>query len=111
MGEGGGRFRCRILPCDIPSRRWFYPSSKENWICLKLCSSKVLKNKCGIMTVFEGPKAVGTTAPKGDWKNDVFPHIIGGIPVSIPGIVTKVFSMKRDPTTGTFLSITRLTDE
>lgn len=110
--QDGGFTHASLVPERlIETANQYYTSSKENWICLKLCSSKVLKNKCGIVTVFEGPKAVGTTEPKEEWKNDIFPHITGGIPVSIPGIVTEVFSMKRDPTTGTFMSITGLTDE
>ncbi len=54
---------------------------------------------------------MGTTAVKDDCKGDVFPHIYGGIPVSIPGIVTEIFPMKRDLSTGKFLSITGLTAE
>jgi len=95
----------------IETANHYYISSKDDWICLKLCSATILKNKCGIVTVFEEAKPVGTIDVKDDWKDLVMPHIFGGIPVSIPGIVTEVFPMKRDPTNGTFLSITGLTDQ
>ena len=95
----------------IETANHFYTSSKADWICLKLCSAKTFKNKCGIVTVFEEAKSVGSTVVKDDWrKAKVFPHIYGGIPVAIPGIVVEVYHMKRD-SNGMFLSITGLIDK
>jgi uncharacterized protein (DUF952 family) len=110
--QDGGFTHASLIPEGlIGTANHFYTSSKDDWICLQLCNAKILKNKCGIVTVFEGAKSVGTTDVKDEWKNAVFPHIYAGIPASIPGIVTGVYPMKRDPTNGSFLSITGLTDE
>jgi len=110
--EDGGFTHASFIPEKlIETANHFYTSSKDNWVCLKLCNSKTLKNKCGIVTIFEEPKGVGAVETKGDWKGSVFPHIYGGIPVTISGIVMEVFTMKRDPVSGKFLSITGLTDQ
>jgi uncharacterized protein (DUF952 family) len=110
--QDGGFTHASFVPEKlIETANHFYTSSKDDWICLKLCSAKILKNKCGIVTVFEEPKGVGTADTKDEWNDNVFPHIYAGIPVSIPGIVTEVYPMKRDPTNGKFLSITGLTDQ
>ena len=37
----------------IETANHFYTDLKDDWICLKLCGAKNLKNKCGIVTVFE----------------------------------------------------------
>jgi len=108
--DGGFTHATFVAENLIETANHFYTSSKEDWICLQLCSAKTLKNKCGIVTKFEEAKAVGATAVDDEWKSQVFPHIYGGIPVSIPGIVTKVYPMKRDPTNGRFISITGLTE-
>jgi uncharacterized protein (DUF952 family) len=83
----------------------FYTSRKGAWICLQL-NAKALKDSCGIITAFEDPKPVGDQDVHAVWKEEhwVCPHIYGGIPTSIPGIVTNTFEMKRD-TEGNFLSI------
>lgn len=122
--DGGFTHATSVPEKLIETANHFYTSSKDDWICLKLCSAKTLRNKCGIATIFEEPKPVGTTDVKEEWKKDpetssekedevaaVFPHIYGGIPVSIEGIVVDVYPMKRDPIDGSFLSITGLTDE
>lgn len=103
----------------IETANHFYTSSEDNWICVKLCNAKTLKKKCGIVTIFEEPKPVGSTDVKEEWKKEnadkgseaaaIFPHIYGGIPVSIQGIVTAVYPMERDSSNGQFLSITGLT--
>jgi uncharacterized protein (DUF952 family) len=110
--QDGGFTHASFVPEKlIETANHFYTSSKDDWICLKLCSATVLKNKCGIVTVFEEAKGVGTTGTKVEWSDNVFPHIYAGIPVSIPGIVIEVYPMKRDATNGEFLSITGLTDQ
>jgi len=102
----------------IETANHFYTSSQDDWICLQLCDAKTLKNKCGIVTVFEEPKPVGSTAVREEWKKDskkeeetaaLFPHIYGGIPVSVPGIVIGTYPMERDSTNGTFVRIIGLT--
>jgi len=92
----------------VPSRlllaaNMFYKESKGDWICLEL-SYSVLKDKCGIITKFEEAKPVGNTAPDADMGNWIYPHIFGGIPTHIEGVVTNIFPMKRDEK-GAFLSI------
>ena len=110
--QDGGFTHASLVPKNlIDTANHFYTASKDDWVCLKLCGSEVLKNKCGIVTVFEEPKSVGMTEVKDEWMNQVFPHIYGGIPVSITGIVTETYPMKRDTSSGRFLSITGLTDQ
>jgi len=118
--DGGFTHATSVPEKLIETANHFYTSSKDNWICLKLCNAKTLKNKCGIVTIFEDPKPVGSTDVKEEWKKEnanegaeeaaVFPHIYGGIPVSIPGIVTAVYPMQRDPNDGKFLSIEGVTN-
>eukprot|EP00977_Amphora_coffeiformis_P002850 scaffold528_cov165-Amphora_coffeaeformis.AAC.62 len=78
----------------------FYQSSKDEWICIELSRSAL--TKLGIVTRFEEAKPVGdTAAPE---PAVMYPHIFGGIPASVPGIVTETFRMTRD-SSGKFLSI------
>ena len=89
----------------IDTANHFYTSSQDSWICLQL-NTKVLKQHCGIVTVMEEAKPVGTTATAGaDWESWQCPHIYGGIPTAVPNVMTKTFSMNRDADKGTFLSI------
>ena len=80
----------------------FYTGTAGDWICLQL--SRAALQKVGIITKFEEAKPVGETATGKDWGEWKCPHIFGGIPTQIPGIVTKVYTMKRD-VNGQFLSI------
>lgn len=84
----------------------FYTSSVGDWICVQL-SACALRDKCGIVTKFEEPKPVGDSDVSNDWTQSqwVCPHIFGGIPVTVDGIVTAIYPIKRDVTDGTFLSI------
>jgi uncharacterized protein (DUF952 family) len=100
----------------VPSRlletaNHFYTASTDAWICLQM-SARTLKDNCGIITTFEEPKPVGDQDVQQDWRssNWACPHIYGGIPVSIPGIVENTYEMKRDDQ-GNFLSIVGLTDQ
>lgn len=97
----------------VPSRlllaaNHFYTSSQGDWICVEL-SHSALQN-IGIVTKFEEAKAVGDTdalTESSDSSDDdtwIYPHIFGGIPAHIDGIVTNIFPMKRDEK-GSFLSI------
>lgn len=86
----------------IETANHFYTSSQGDWICLEL--SKSALHKVGIVTRFEDPKPVGETDTDTEWTSWRCPHIFGGIPTQIPGIVTKTYPMKRDAN-GNFLSI------
>ena len=98
----------------VPSRlllaaNHFYTSSQGDWICVEL-SHSALQN-VGIITKFEEAKAVGDTdaltdssGSGGEEDTWIYPHIFGGIPAHIDGIVTNIFPMKRDAS-GNFLSI------
>lgn len=98
----------------VPSRlletaNHFYTATEGQWICLEL-STDNLKGS-GIITIFEEPKPVGEQDVRDNWKSSEWhcPHIFGGIPVSVPGIVTNIFDIERDGD-GKFLSMVGLTD-
>ena len=59
--------------------------------------------QCGIITIFESAKAVGNVDILD--KSKVFPHVFGGLPLHIEGVVKKVYKMIRDEDDGSFLSI------
>ena len=46
----------------------------------------------------------------GETWNWVCPHIFGGIPTGVPGVITSVYKMQCDEE-GNFLSISGLTDD
>ena len=99
-----------VHACSVPNQlikiaNHYYTSSQGDWVCLKLPTAETLKNKCGIVTVFEEPKSVGSTDPvkATEGETALFPHIHGGI---VPGIVIGTYPIERDPTKGTFLGIT-----
>jgi uncharacterized protein (DUF952 family)/mannose-6-phosphate isomerase-like protein (cupin superfamily) len=85
----------------------FYTSTQGDWICLEL-SNSALKT-VGVVTRFEEPKPVGETSVDQEWNEWRCPHIFGGIPCQVPGVVTGTFVMKRDAD-GKFLSIDGLTN-
>lgn len=91
----------------IETGNHFYTSTKGEWICLKLSRSALLK--LGIKTVFEEAMPVGATKDDSNW-DWICPHMYGGIPTSIDGVVTKTFAIQREEETGKFLSISGLTD-
>lgn len=105
-----GRFtHATAVPANlITTANHFYTSTKGDWICLEL-SRTVLEEKLGIVTLFECAKPVGDIDTDEEWKGSVFPHIFGGIPVNVEGVVTNVYKMKRSDD-GTFLSIDDLVD-
>lgn len=86
----------------ITTANHFYQNSKDEWICIELSRSAL--KKLGIVTRFEEAKPVGDTPTAEHAESVIYPHIFGGIPASVPGIVTKTFPMIRDPS-GKFLSI------
>ena len=46
----------------------------------------------------------------GETWNRVCPHIFGGIPTEVPGVVISVYEIQRDAE-GRFLSVSGLTDD
>lgn len=84
----------------ITTANHFYRHSKDEWICIELSRSSL--TKLGIVTRFEEAKPVGNTAAPE--HTIMYPHIFGGIPANVPGIVTETFVMARD-SSGKFLSI------
>jgi mannose-6-phosphate isomerase-like protein (cupin superfamily)/uncharacterized protein (DUF952 family) len=92
----------------IKTANHFYTGIEGKWICLRLSRSALYK--LGIDTVFEEPKPVGETGVGGLGLAWVCPHVFGGIPTCVDGVVTGTFDMKREPD-GTFVSIIGLTDK
>lgn len=90
----------------IETANHFYTDSSDEWICLQL-SNAALKS-LGIVTRFEQAKPVGDTSVGSTWNDWACPHIYGGIPGHVDGVVTKVYAMKRNKE-GTFVSIEGLT--
>lgn len=80
----------------------FYTDTNGDWICVELSSDALLKY--GISTRFEEAKPVGDADVSDKWGEWACPHIYGGIPAFLDGVVNKVYEMKRDDK-GTFLSI------
>jgi uncharacterized protein (DUF952 family)/mannose-6-phosphate isomerase-like protein (cupin superfamily) len=100
--DGGFTHATAVAERLIETANHFYTSSQGDWICLEL--SKEALRKVGIITRFEEAKPVGDTETGSQWTSWVCPHIFGGIPTQISGIVTNTYPMKRDPE-GNFLSI------
>ena len=84
----------------------FYTAVQGDWICVEL-SRQALQN-IGIVTIFENPKPVGETNVGSTWSEWRCPHIYGGIPGNLPGVVQHIYPMKRDEN-GNFLAIEGLT--
>ncbi|KAL3904993.1 MAG: hypothetical protein SGARI_004665, partial [Bacillariaceae sp.] len=97
--EQDGRFtHATAVPVRLlETANHFYTSSKGSWVCLQL-DSQALKDVCGIVTTFEEPKPVGHQDVQMEWREAQWecPHIYGGIPTSVPGIVANMFDMARD---------------
>eukprot|EP00578_Thalassiosira_sp_NH16_P002403 CAMPEP_0181132876 /NCGR_PEP_ID=MMETSP1071-20121207/31235_1 /TAXON_ID=35127 /ORGANISM="Thalassiosira sp., Strain NH16" /LENGTH=308 /DNA_ID=CAMNT_0023219251 /DNA_START=151 /DNA_END=1077 /DNA_ORIENTATION=- len=105
-----GRFtHATAVPSDLVSTaNHFYTKTAGDWICLEI-DRDVLENEMGIVTVFECARPVGDIDTDEDWKGSTFPHIFGGIPAHVDGVVTKVYEMKRSEE-GKFLSIEGLVE-
>ena len=85
----------------------FYTGTKVDQICLQPSRSEF--NKLGIVTKSKEPKPVGQTEVGETW-NWVCPHIFGGIPTGVLGVVKRIHGMKCDEE-GKFISISSLTDD
>jgi uncharacterized protein (DUF952 family)/mannose-6-phosphate isomerase-like protein (cupin superfamily) len=92
----------------ISTANHYYTSSTGDWVCLEL-SIQALK-RVGIVTRFEGAAPVGDTATDKTASDIQWPHIYGGIPAHLPGIVTGTFPMQRD-SNGTFVAIAGIVDD
>jgi hypothetical protein len=64
----------------------------------------------GIDTIFEEAKPVGETDVSNTWDTWVCPHVYGGFPTHMDGIVTNTYPMKRSED-GTFLLIEGISSE
>jgi len=92
----------------ITTANHYYTSTIGDWICLELSRSALLK--LGIDTVFEEAMPVGDISVSNQMASSwICPHIYGGIPTHIDGVITKVYNMERKDD-GTFLCITGLTE-
>lgn len=88
----------------------FYLSTPvdDPWVCLEL-NRNVLLEQCGIVTIFESPAPVGHIETNKNW-NMIFPHIYGGLPLHVDGVVMNVYSMTRSIEDGKFVSIVGLVE-
>ena len=101
--DGNFTHATAVPPRLIETANHFYTAVQGDWICVEL-SYSALKDKAGIITIFEEAKPVGKTGVSETFEAWICPHIYGGIPAHIDGVVTSTFPMKRDDK-GTFLSI------
>jgi len=84
----------------------FYTQTSGDWICLEL-SCKSLHNS-GICTRFEEAKPVGDASVSDNWGEWACPHIYGGIPGHVNGVVENTYKIERDDK-GSFLFIDGIT--
>ena len=102
-----GRFTHATAVIDrlLETANHFYTLSKDDWICLQINPQKLLQ--LGIPMVMEEAKAVGNIGTKTiqEWQDWQCPHIYGGIPTTVDGVVTNVYDMKRNKDNGSFLGI------
>jgi uncharacterized protein (DUF952 family)/mannose-6-phosphate isomerase-like protein (cupin superfamily) len=92
----------------ITTANHFYTATEGDWICLELSRSALFK--LGIDTIFEEAKPVGETDVSNTWDTWVCPHVYGGFPTHMDGIVTNTYPMKRSED-GTFLLIEGISSE
>lgn len=91
----------------VDTANHFYTSSKGEWICLQL--SRQALTDIGIITKDEEGLPVGDTEASSQIKENkwVCPHIYGGIPTTIDGVLVNTYKMERNED-GAFLNITGL---
>ena len=83
----------------------FYPDVPGEWLCLRMTVDSLKQG--GIEVVFEGTAPVGDKEPDFPGTDDeLFPHILGGIP---PSTVLEVHKVTRTED-GRFVSIIDVTD-
>ena len=82
----------------------FYTEVPGKWLCLRMTVDSL--KAAGVETIFEGTAPVGDKEANFEGTGDeLFPHILGGIPAAA---VLEVHEVKRDET-GTFLQVTGVT--
>ena len=91
----------------VETANQFYTSTVGDWICLELSRSAL--DNLGIRTIFEEAKPVGDISTANTWDTWICPHIFGGLPGQVDGIVTNTFKMKREED-GKFVCIEGLTE-
>ena len=93
----------------IHTANHFYTSTEGDWICLQLSRSAL--SNIGIVTKDEYGLPVGDIEVSDQIKESMWvcPHIYGGLPTTVDGILVKIYDMVRDAE-GNFLSIFELTD-
>jgi hypothetical protein len=87
----------------VETANHFYTASKEDWICVEM--NVAAMKALGIVALYEGPRPVGETDVSSTWDQWQCPHIFGGIPAHVDGVVTNVYPIQRNKETGQFLSI------
>ena len=100
--DGGFTHATAVADRLIETANHFYTATEGDWICLQI--NKEALKKVGIVTRFEEAKPVGGAATGAGWADWLCPHIFGGIPTQIEGVVTKIYPMQRNDS-GIFLSI------
>lgn len=81
----------------------FYKNQPGEWLCLQMTVESLEAE--GVKTVFESAAPVGSVPAIGG--DQLFPHILGGIP---PSAVSGTMPVLRNSEDGTFLNIRGLTD-
>mmetsp|Transcript_30381 Transcript_30381/g.34631 ORF Transcript_30381/g.34631 Transcript_30381/m.34631 type:complete len:286 (+) Transcript_30381:109-966(+) len=93
----------------IRTANYFYTGTEGDWICLQL--SRDALSSIGIITKYEGALPVGqtTASNKRTESKYICPHIYGGIPTTVKGVLTETFPILRHEN-GLFLKIVGLTE-
>lgn len=86
----------------------FYTAIEGEWICVEMDVAAL--KALGISVRFEQPLPVGDQPVSADWMEWACPHVYGGIPCHVEGVVTRVCSITRDRDTGAFLGIDGITE-
>ena len=84
------------------ANHYYTSSPDDDWICVEL-DAEALRERYGIVTKWESPLPVGDTGTpdRGEEEKEgriLFPHVYGGIPAHLPGVVLNVYPMKRSET-------------
>jgi uncharacterized protein (DUF952 family) len=105
--DGGFTHATAVAARLLDTANHFYTGTAGDWICVALSQTHL--HQLGIVTRLEEPKAVGDLETDNKWNEWRCPHIFGGIPAHVPGVVQQTYPMKRDEH-GNFLCIEGLTD-
>jgi uncharacterized protein (DUF952 family) len=85
----------------------YYTHTQGDWICIAMSEPEL--RRVGIVTRYEVPMPVGDKLPDASMTQYDFPHVYGGLPGHLPGIVIQIYPMRRD-SDGRFLSIEGLVE-